>query len=128
MQVVSTKPRKHVLAFDSAAQMQEWEDALLCGGRTVSVAAGPSRQSAVEQEREQRARRRREVYKLEKSIESDGLVPTLAGTAAAVLDHTAVRPANLILYGVSVQKCFLFEQEKAGWARKVGTLGKNPPI
>ena len=59
--VVSTKPRKHVLAFDSAAQMQEWEDALLCGGRTVSVAAGPSRQSAVERERERRARRRREV-------------------------------------------------------------------
>lgn len=93
--------RKHILAFDNAAQARDWEVALCSGGLTASVAGGLSREQAQRVVTQARAAQRRADYQLERGLATDGLLPTLAVTPASALDHNAT---------------------KAGWVRRVGTL------
>ena len=95
------KSRKHIMAFDNAAQARDWELALCSGGLTASVAGGPSREQAQTVAMQARTAQRRAAYQLERGIATDGLLPTLAVMSASALDQTAMR---------------------AGWVRRVGTL------
>lgn len=95
------KSRKHILAFDNAAQARDWELALCSGGLTASVAGGPSREQAQTVAMRARAAQRRAAYQVERGLATSGLLPTLALTPASALEHTAVR---------------------AGWVRRVGAL------